>query len=198
MDEIKAHGFKKRNRVYYRIHGDGVLQCVKNVWHVRGSYHELFIGLQSMYSELRPMHFSSAGCHAVHSFNNALGKRSVSPWELKSGVYIYIYEPANIDPQMQSKVLADEVLPWMDGIDTHEKLAEALWQMDIAEYRIPIVNDAMKIAPFLRAGMYDKAKSVINAIINQNEDAFTSNKPRWSPEEQRRQRAMIDERQQQM
>ena len=147
MQEIcESAGFVRKGKVFFRVLGDGVLQVVKCQYERAFQSYLIYVGLQSMYAQLQPKHFTAGGCMANYSviqcyYLNRVPVVFASPME------------------GQLEMMKNGVLPWLSTIDTQKKLVTAISKLDNRW------NDTKKIGPFLACGEYNHAKKVIKEII---------------------------------
>ena len=145
-DICTAAGFTPKGRAFFRVVGDGVLQVVKCQYERRLHADFVYIGLHSMYSALHPRYFTATGCTARYSIVNCVEQNN---------------RPQVCAPnqQMQLQMLQDQVVSWLNGLNTQKKLLSAISKLDNRW------NDSTKIGPYLACGECNHAKKVIKAII---------------------------------
>ncbi len=166
---LDGHGFTKRGKSFFRIHGDGVLQILKFEYEVHGQFHDLHVGIQSLYSRLEKNHFTSAWCIPQYSILRLVGERSALRFqEVGRREYQFIY--TSTDEQLD--ILRRKGLPWLDNITTQQKLLESIQFMDALNTDSANLLNDFKIAPLLISGEYDEAIKIFQAILNQNANAL--------------------------
>lgn len=147
MKEIcESAGFVRKGKVFFRVWGDGVLQVVKCQYERAFQSYLICVGLQSMYAQLQPKHFTAGGCMANYSVTQCHYLNRVP----------MVFAPYM---EVQLDMLKNGVLPWLNTIDTQKKLVTAITKLDNRW------NDARKIGPFLACGESNHAKKVIKEII---------------------------------
>lgn len=153
-------GFTPKRQSYFRLIGDGVLQVIKCRYELRLHGYVVFIGLFSMYGVLEPQWFTASGCIPRYSVTNCYDQNN---------------KPLTFAAPMrtQLEMLRNQVLPWLDSIDTQKKLIRAILKLD------PRWNDSLKIGPYVACGQYNHGKKVIREILFQH-DFARSNGPRFT------------------
>ena len=164
---MKEAGFVKRGSAYFRVIGDGVFQTVKYCYEAHMEYRPLYFGLQSLYSEMRKLWFTSFGCipgYTVFLFD-----------EMKNGIPIYREHPILLKrfsngatKEEQNAIFLERVLPWLDSIQTQTALLEALMILDTAEYGEIFWGCGQKVFVNLACKNYDLAEYEINSILQQH------------------------------
>ena len=179
QEAVSGHSFVKRGNAFFRVIGDGVLQILKFEYERCFEHHSLSIGLQSMYGEWMPQHFTSGGCIPCHSVMNYVGERTAVRTHIHGGIhYSEIVSPAE-----QIHVLTEHCLPVLNEIRTQQQLLNHLLELDIIQGTHVIWNDGHKIAPSLACGDMDTAEHVVQAILDQHQDALLASKRYLKPEQ---------------
>lgn len=164
-DLSSIHHFTRRGKAFFRVIGDGVLQVIKAEYEIHGSFYELSIGLDSMYSPLQAQWLTSSGCIPIYNVSNLIGKNSAfSSYQANNS--FYIFNIASMEEQAQ--LLWEKGIPWLDGILTQQQLADAMCQIESGVHSIRW-NDTRKIEPFLACKDYAHAEYVIFRILHQHQ-----------------------------
>ncbi len=160
---LAEQGFKRRGKAFFRVIGDGVLQAIRFQYELHGQYQELCIGLDSLYADLSDSDLTSSGCFFVgYPAVLFIGKRW-SCGAVGSGLRY------DVLPDEQIRILIEKVLPWMNSITTQQLLATGLCYLDYLERCGRVLwHDTRKYTPFLRAGDFDAAARVMQAILTQH------------------------------
>ena len=147
-----AAGFARKGQAFFRIVGDGVLQVIKCKYErsLRGNM--LSVGLFSMYGDLLPQWFTASGCIPRYSILNCAAQNN------RPLVHAAAF-PTQLD------MLKNQVLPWLDSIDTQKNLVRAISRLD------PRWNDSLKIGAYLACGQGNHAKKVLREILSQHDFA---------------------------
>ena len=178
-DLCLANGFVKRGKAFFRIHGNGIFQTVKFEYEHGFWRHELRFGIESMYSDLLPQHFTASGCIPHHYVLKPIGKKDavglmrVQSPEGKELSIITIDSPAQ-----QIAFLKDFGMAWLNSITTQEILIDRLCALEPPRWNTP-----ERIAPFLACGNYEDVERVISAILHQHGCAwggFSWNETPWN------------------
>ena len=169
----KTHGFYRKGNAMFRVHGDGVLQIIKLDRDRLSRELTISLGLQSMYSELRPQWFTSYGCIPRYCILDVLCTESSNPFDYRHELLRY---------ERELTALREKGFEWLDSIDTQAGLADAICQLDISATGRILWNDAMKIAPFLCSEQYELAGRVVSTIIDLHDNAIEANQ-KWMSEE---------------
>jgi hypothetical protein len=161
MSQLSQHilndaSFVKRGAAYFRVHGEGILQVIKYEKDHAGK--NLNIGLFSMYSELMPQWFTSAGCIPRYSIFDLVDHRALNSCS-------------------DTEFLITTALPWLESIDTHRKMLDGLFLLETNNGGNTLWNDELKIAPYLMCRDYLSAEKVISAILDNHRNARKMNKP---------------------
>lgn len=159
----QQHGFTKRGKAFFRVHGDGVLQVIKFEYERCGELYLLYIGLFSMYGELEPQWFTSSGCIPRYCVTLLQNVRDVL--RSKEVFGITYYDP--VSPEEQLEILIEKGFPWLDSIDTQEKLLDGICYLESVENSVRW-NDFEKVAPCLSTNQFDKAELVVCSILQQH------------------------------
>ena len=168
--ECQKCGFTKSGANLYRVWGDGILQVitargfperVNNVAYMREP--SVCFSVYSLYSQIpwNPVKMRS--------------RRDLIPELL----------PALIDPngtdnefrgtEMECESTMKYVLPFLDGLQTHQQLAELYDQIDNSQKGEHAGRNASRISTYLLSGNLVKPIAIINAIEKQNWHAYESN-----------------------
>lgn len=181
-------GFHKRGNILVRMHGDGIVQLLQYArWDRPFPHVDLNLGLRSMYGKIDAAHLTSKYCNAIygtHWLEQGFRERFL---ELCRSPYMDDHRTA-WQYGLNLEFVRSVLLPFLDSIKTQQQLSEALCYLDrnALNFRIieePIWSDIYKFAPYMRVGNYKMAQKVINAIINQRENAKERNRQRFSPED---------------
>ena len=141
-----ASGFVLKGRSFFRIVGDGVLQVIKCKYQRRLGGDIISVGLFSMYGCLQPQWITGGGSIARYSIFNCFNQNNTPLYSA-------------IPFQTQLDMLSDQVLPWLNLLDTQKKLISALTKLD------PRWNDRLKIGPYLACGEINHAKKVLREVL---------------------------------
>ena len=188
----KEAGFHKRGKAFFRLHGDGILQVLKYAPSVRPYQHvDLMLGLFSLYGEMELQWLTDRGCiprYQTHWLENGMGEEyrrtRMSCARIDELKKVECYD-------VNLKFLQYSLLPFLDGVDSQQKLAEAIMFLD-QKAQMPTIagtsrdirwNDMLKFAPFLHIGDFKNAERVIQSIIDQHEYAKKWREDKW-PREQ--------------
>lgn len=179
-NQCAKHGFKKRGKAFFRVIGDGVLQILKYEYQRAGPHYSLNMGLFSMYGELEPQHFTSAGCVPDKCLMKLIGWKSTSRPDMfdADGNCARPPEQWYATPEEQLDVLTSKGFVYLDQINTQALLLKASFELDSFLYW----NDYKKLAPFLFIEDYANALKVINALLAQHASAMQSYKEHFSLE----------------
>lgn len=174
-DICLANAFIKRGKAFFRVHGDGVFQTVKFEYERVFEHHQLRIGIQSMYSNLEPQHFTSGGCIPHYYVFAPTGKHDAVNHTISEDGMMHV----TIDsPDQQIAFLRTSCMSWLESITTQEILAETLYTLEPTRW-----NNWERIAPYLACQNYDGAEHVISAILHQHGCAwggFSWNDSPWN------------------
>lgn len=154
FDELKkiciASGFTQKGKTFFRLVGDGVLQIIKCKYQRNLGGDIISIGLLSMYGYLQSKWFTASGSIPRYSIINCFYQNNIP---------LILAVPL----QTQLDMLDNQVLPWLDSIDTQKKLIRAITKLD------PRWNDRLKIGPYLACGEMNHAKKVVREILAQHD-----------------------------
>lgn len=179
-DLSSEYHFTRRGKAFFRVVGDGVLQTIKAGYEIHGSFYELSIGLDSMYSPLKADWLTSFGCIPAYNISNLIGKDSAKSVYLTSD-RVLMSNLISIEEQVQ--LLWDKGIPWLDGILTQRKLADAMCQLESDVSKI-YWNDSRKLGAFLACKDYGHAEYAIFRILHQHQSATGGGwvEPPWTEE----------------
>lgn len=172
--ELKPHGFVRKGTAMFRVHGDGVVQILKFAWEPSYGY-SLYLGLLSMYGELKPEWFTSAGWNLRYDIYNVVGQRwnPVTIWER-----IFLKEVHLLTDEVgaQLEILRKDGIPWLNEIRTQKDLLDAIHYLETGWGGPFIQNNDLRLAPYMVCGELESAKLVVDAIIKQHNDAYERNR----------------------
>lgn len=164
----KEHGFTPRGNAFFRVIGDGVFQILKFEFERGFSHYTLGVGLQSMFSELKPQSFTSSGCILRYYVVNFIGKSCSVITNEENGLWSFNV----VSPEEQVDILNSRVFPQLDEMQTQQELVNSMCQLDIIRFGSVIWNDIQKLAPYLQIGDLKNAEKVVQAIRNQYIDSL--------------------------
>lgn len=168
-DLCLSHGFTRRGKAFFRVHGDGVLQTIKFEYERAFSHYVLMFSIDSMYSSLSDAWFSSQRCPINQTIVSLVGSRDA--------VQVYLTESNEVHfrvilPSEQLDILENIGLLMMDSVDTQAKLSAKLIDLNKIDGGSIIWNDPRKICPYLMSNDYENAERVVCAILRQHICAY--------------------------
>ena len=166
------HGFVKKKNRFFRVVGDGVIQFV--VFRREPPFRSLrlSIELSTMYGQEIEKSYSDVAVIDVAEF---LGETLLDYMDMETHER-YIYEQMtygitrigdNLDGVELDVAFEEEILPWLDKINTHKELSRALIDMDIKRCGEQVWIASPKLIPYLVNGEYEAAEKVIFSHIKQ-------------------------------
>lgn len=153
-----SNGFVKKRNHYFRVVNNRILQCAVYEYNPKLREHYACFGMASLYSDLHKDYFTSKGF----------------------GFEIYGMRPVKI----HNANFEELAISYMNNVNDEKSLISAFDELDKMEYGQLILNNNLRIAPYLMCRQYDDAQKVISAILSQHNDALLSNKNNfvWSDE----------------
>ena len=172
-DLCEKNGFIRKGKAFFRIHGDGVLQSLAFCYTSHFWHYSLQFNLLSMYSDYRLYDwvFSPAKNVFFHNICTLINHRSDIKLEDRGELPGRIWLAY---PEKQLDILESKGFTFFNSVDTQEKLAKALCELDNvgtdAKKDYTIWNDWHKLAPFFSSKDYRNADKVICANLRQHID----------------------------
>lgn len=167
----RERGFVKCGANWYRCYGNGLLQVVtfnglaertSNSSYLREP--SVALGIRSLYGRIGWIDIPIMGT-----------RRDIIP-EIVPILLIPEQELLSIGTSANSvELMFDYGFPLLDKIDTHKKLVDLLEHLDMRESHTIRVNDSNKVIPYLLSGQFEKALACIDAIEQQNLQAYAVN-----------------------
>ena len=164
---IKESHFFKRGSAYFRMQGEGILQVIK-FEKSRTGVSNLNIGLFSMYSELLPQWFTAQGCIPRYPIIDLISRNAVHQPILEKDRSCYFAS--------QIEILLSDGIPWLDAIDTHKKMLDALFMLELNRYGKVRWCDELKFSPLLICQDFPSAERVISSILENHRIARKMNR----------------------
>ncbi len=157
------NGFIRKGNAYFRVINRAVLQVIRFKYERVMDHYDLRFGLFSLFSPLEKQWLTSYGCIPRHSIVNLQGGKS--PVVLHNSNGFMTVEI--ISPAQQLEVLKSHGFRWLDGVQTQQRLIQALNELDIISSGEIRWNDDLRIEPYLETGQLDLADRVIAAMFQQ-------------------------------
>ncbi len=153
-----SNGFVKKRNHYFRVVNNRILQCAVYEYNPKLREPYACFGMASLYSDLHKDYFTSRG----FGFE-IYGMRSV---------------------KMCHENFEELAISYMNNVNDEKSLITAFDELDKKEYGQLVLNNELRIAPYLICRQYDDAQKVISAILLQHNDALLSSKNNfvWSDE----------------
>lgn len=184
-DICMGHGFKQKQKAFFRIYGDGVFQVLKYEFTHRPFYTErLLLGIFSMYGELQSQWFSCTGCIPRYDSRYIkIPRYQRGTWHNGPTVSGKLLQTTDLEDELifhlDCAELETDILPFLNGMDSQAQLCNGLDYLEARES--PVLpqtqedyfrwNDLEKFAPFLATGRYEDAERVIHSILRQHQTA---------------------------
>lgn len=168
-----SNGFKCRGKAFFRVIGDGVLQVLKFEKERRRPHPDIWVGLFSAYGLIMDQWLQSWGCIPRYLFYKLyLEDPPGFTWQITS-------QPIEV----QLDLLKEKGIPWLDTMNTQERLFQGICELDISHYKKILWNDDLKIAPTLASNQLEACQTAVRAMLTQHDNAAQSRKNELNPEE---------------
>ena len=169
--ECQLRGFVKIGANWYRQHGEALLQVIT------------FNGLPQRITDINYKNQPSVS-FIVYSLYEQIpwinvpimqARRDVIPNISASVFFHQSTDVPFLGPEYETQYMINSVFPFLDELNTQEQFAAFLENIDRWEYGKIRLNDRKKIVPYLLSGKWQQALDVIDAIENQNKQAYQRN-----------------------
>ena len=125
----EENGFYKRRNVFFRVHGDGIVQILQYKKRMRPFPRiDLNLGLYSMYGEILPQELTPGGCVAKYPTHWLKpGAKEASARRLFDSSF---RNENSYDYEVDVDFTRDKIIPLLNGMKTQQELAETMCFMD--------------------------------------------------------------------